>query len=204
MTSPLADTIPLKSIIYSLSKWTSKDLYSLQVSLHDSKTTSQMYSKNFFKIKRSNGNVYTLCHVVWLLTLTSVYLSVNVLYLNEKLFKFEVISSTLCSFCNSENETPIHLFYSCSQTKSLWSESQENSEILLPQNTPQSAFFIFPDDKENFEIIKNHLHLIIKCYLFKSRDTRKISLEGLKKGIIKIYNIEKHIVFRQLEKRNKV
>ena len=87
----------------------------------------------------------------------------NVLYLNEKLFKFKIVSSPLCSFCNSENETPIHLFYSCNQAKSLWSKLQElmNSEVLLPQNTPQSAFFSFPHNKENTEII-NHLHLIFK------------------------------------------
>ena len=34
----------------------------------------------------------------------------NVLYLNEKLFKFKIVSSPLCSFCNSEDETQIHLF----------------------------------------------------------------------------------------------
>ena len=44
----------------------------------------------------------------------------NVLYLNEKLFKLKIVSSRLCYFCNSENETPIHLLYSCNQTKSLW------------------------------------------------------------------------------------
>ena len=34
----------------------------------------------------------------------------NVLYLNEKLFKFKIVSSILCYFSNSENETPIHPF----------------------------------------------------------------------------------------------
>ena len=93
----------------------------------------------------------------------------NVLYLNEKLFKFKIVSSPFCSFCNSEDETPIHLFYSCNQVESLWSKFQElfNSKILLPQNTPQSALFGFPDNKEYFEII-NYLHLIFKYYLFKS------------------------------------
>ena len=106
----------------------------------------------------------------------------NVLYLNEKLFKFKIVSSHLCSLCNSENEIPIHLFYSCNQTKFLWSKLQEllNSEILLPQNTPQSAFFACLNNKENFKII-NHLRLIFKYYLFKVRDTRKINLEGLGK-----------------------
>ena len=128
----------------------------------------------------------------------------NVLYLNEKLFKFQIVSSPLCSFCNSENETPMHLFYYFNETKSLWSKFQEllNSEIPLPQNTPQSAFFGFPDNKENFEII-NHLDLIFKYYLFKFQDTRKVSLEGLKKNIIKIYNIEKQLCFKDSKKETK-
>ena len=64
-----------------------------------------------------------------------------------------------------------------------------NSEILLPQNMPQSAFFGFPDNKENFEII-NHLRLIFKYYLFEFRDARKKNIEGLNENIKKIYNIE--------------
>ena len=74
----------------------------------------------------------------------------NVLYLNEKHFEFKIVSSPLCSFCSSENEIPIHLFYSCNQRKSLWSNLQKllNSGILLPQNAPQSAFFGFPINKK--------------------------------------------------------
>ena len=68
---------------------------------------------------------------------------------------------------------------------------------------PQSAFFDFPDNKENVEII-NHSHLIFKYYLFKSRDTKQISLEGLKKNIIKIYNIEKKICFNDSKKETKL
>ena len=89
------------------------------------------------------------------------------------------------------------------QTKSLWSKLQElmNSEMLLPQNTPHSTFLGFPDNK-NFEII-NHLDLIFKYYLFKVRDTREISLEVLKKNVIKIYNIEKQICFNDSKKETK-
>ena len=58
---------------------------------------------------------------------------------------------------------------------------------------PQNALFGVPDNKENLEII-NHLRLIIKYYLIKSRDTKKkIGVEELKKNIIKIFNIEKKI-----------
>ena len=46
-------------------------------------------------------------------------ISNNVLYLNEKYFRFKFVSLPIFSFCNSEDETPLHLFYSCNQTKSL-------------------------------------------------------------------------------------
>ena len=82
---------------------------------------------------------------------TNLYILIlnNVLYLNDKRFKFKHVSSPLCFLYNSENEIPIHLSYSSNQTKSLCSKLQQvlNSEIRLSQNTPQSAFFGFPDNK---------------------------------------------------------
>ena len=63
----------------------------------------------------------------------------------------------------------------------------------------QSAFFGFPDNKESFEII-NHLHLIFKYYLFKVWDTRKVSLEGLKKNI-KIYKLRNRYVSTTQKKK---
>ena len=117
--------------------------------------------------------------------------------LKWKLFKFKFFS--LC--VNSESVTPIHPFYFCNQKKSLWSKLQDllNSEILLPRITSQSASFGFPDNKENFEI-SNRLHLMLKYYLFKVWYTSKISLEGLNKNIITIYNIEKQISFNDSKK----
>ena len=115
----------------------------------------------------------------------------NVLYLNEKLFKFKIVSSPLCSFCNSENETLIHLFYSCNLC------SNQNNELKNTSSTKYATdcFLCVPDNKESFEII-NHLHLILKYYLFKV----KHRLEGLNKNIIKIYNAEKQICFNDSKK----
>ena len=72
-----------------------------------------------------------------------------------------------------------------------------NSEILLPQNMPQSAFFDFPDNKENFGIV-NHLILFLSIICLKS-----LIQEGLKKNIIEIYKIEKQICFNDSKKETK-
>ena len=164
--------------IYSLCKCNRKGLSSLQVSLNDSKTKSQIYFEKRFPNKWIKWKcIYLMPRRVTIDTNLRIFqykILNNVLSLNEKLFKFKIVSPPLCSFFNSENETPIQLLYSCSQTKSLWSKLQEllNSEIILPQNTPQSAFFGFPNNIENFEM-NNHLHLIFKHYLFKVRDKEK-------------------------------
>ena len=102
-----------------------------------------------------------------------------------------------------ENEAPIAIFYFSNQTKPHWSNLQEllNSEILLPQNMSQRAFFGFPDNKENFEII-NHLHIIFNFYWLKFGNTSKRSLERLRKNI-KICNIEKQICFKNSKKEKR-
>ena len=43
----------------------------------------------------------------------------NILYLNEKLFKFKIVDSPLCSLCKTENESMLHLFCECAVTRNL-------------------------------------------------------------------------------------
>ena len=65
MTLPLVGHhITKKYQTYSLIRCNRKESLSmtlkLKVSLNDTKTKSQTYFEKFFKIKRSNGNLYTL------------------------------------------------------------------------------------------------------------------------------------------------
>lgn len=42
-----------------------------------------------------------------------------------KNLKFKIVSLPLFALCNSEDEAPIHPFYSWNQTKSCWSKFQK-------------------------------------------------------------------------------
>ena len=64
---------------------------------------------------------------------------------------------------------------------------------------PQIAIFGFLNYENNSDII-NHLLLFFKYYLFDSREHMKLSLEVLKKYIVKIYNIEKQICLKHFKK----
>ena len=112
-----------KNQIYSLDKCNSKELYCLQISLNNSKTRSQLYFEDLFQTKGiAWKHVYLLPRRVTVdtnLRILQYKILNNVLYLNEKLFRFKNISSPLCFFCQSENETPIHLFHGCIKTNLL-------------------------------------------------------------------------------------
>ena len=43
----------------------------------------------------------------------------NILYLNEKLFKFKIVDSPLRTLCKTENESMLHLFCECAVTSNL-------------------------------------------------------------------------------------
>ena len=49
----------------------------------------------------------------------------NILFLNNRLFKMNIVNSELCSFCEAEPETIIHLLCSCRKVKQLWSSVQQ-------------------------------------------------------------------------------
>ena len=99
----------------------------------------------------------------------------NILFLNKLLFKFKKVPSPLCSFCNSADETPLHIFYTCNITKRLWNELQYfvSRYLYIPEITPQSALFGFfnnGNQQQNFLLI-NHLLLLFKYYFAYAKRT---------------------------------
>ena len=46
----------------------------------------------------------------------------NTLYLNERLFKLNAVESPQCSLCKQFPESVLHLFCTCSVTRSLWAQ----------------------------------------------------------------------------------
>ena len=77
------------------------------------------------------------------------------------LFKFRIVSRSLCSFCNSEDETPFHIFQDCTHTENLWNQLQTytSENRVIPCLTPQSAMFGFIDTQHENRVILNHWYL---------------------------------------------
>ena len=118
----------------------------------------------------------------------------NVLYLNNRLFRFKKVDSPLCSYCNEEEETPLPLFHSCLKSKQLWNKLRQyfSQFINIPHPTPQSSILGIFDNNQHSELI-NHLLLIFKFYIYSARNTKQLNFDNLKITIKKIKEIEKEL-----------
>ena len=123
----------------------------------------------------------------------------NVLYLNKQLFLFGKVSSKLCSFCNREDETVIHLFSECLTTKEVWKKliSHFKSALKLPELTPQSAIFGFLlNDKETL-LINNLILLLFKVHIYESRSSKVLFIDTVLRKIRYTYVLEKKLFYQQ-------
>ena len=86
----------------------------------------------------------------------------NVLFLNKKL------SSTLCSFCDTLEETPIHIFFDCVHVKCLWERLQIDfqKDFILQSLISQSVILGLYNEANGNYNLRSHILLIFKCFIF--------------------------------------
>ena len=128
----------------------------------------------------------------------------NILYLNKMLFKFGLKETSQCSFCKLKDETVIHLFVECSIVNNLWNKLRLyfSDCIDIPALMPQSAIFGYIDTERDTLLI-NHLLLIFKCYIYKSREKENLNLKILVKCIANVKYIEEKLCLFDTKKIEK-
>ena len=121
------------------------------------------------------------------------------------LFKFGIVLRSFCSFCNSEEETPFHIFHGCTHTQNLWNQLQTyvSENLVITCLTPQSAMFDFTDTQQENCVIINHLLLIFKFNVYKSRHLKTLNFLRLKSDIINIRQIEENLCRNDIRKQRK-
>ena len=137
------------SIILTLDKLSSTEIYSILISKFQNKYSSNFYFENLF-----NDNDFDWAAIYMLPRLATYNTNMrsfqykllsNVLFLNKKLHIFGTKSSPLYSFCNLCDETPLHIFYECDSIKCLWSTLfyYFQNSLVLPILTPQTVILDF-------------------------------------------------------------
>ena len=135
--------------MYTLDKLVSKELYNISLYSIYEKPTSQSYYEKLLETTNLNWKeIYILPRKVSVDTNLRMFqykILNNILFLNKLLFKFEKVRSPLFSYCNSADETPVHIFYTCNITKRLWNKLTYfvSRYLYIPETTPQSALLGF-------------------------------------------------------------
>ena len=187
------------NILLNLEKLNSKELYWIQLTHDFCKPTSQIYfEKHFNDCVLDWKYIYVLPRIVTSDPYTRYFqykVLNNVLYLNEKLFFFGISETSQCSFCNQNNETIEHLFRHCLVAKALLNDLNNffENHLSLYDLTPQATFFGFTEKDLDDTILQNHLLLVLKTYLYKSRSYGFVCLKPLLLEIKKINCLERKI-----------
>ena len=83
---------------------------------------------------------------------------------NKLRYNMKQIASPFCSFCHTEEETIIHLFWECPQVKNLWRQLFDWCSIYvsaeIEYNCPRSLLFGYK------HIPLNNIMLMCKYYIF--------------------------------------
>ena len=117
----------------------------------------------------------------------------NILFLNKKLYLSGKTKNPLCSYCNTNDETPMHLFYECNSTNLLWLQLNRHFhyDLKFPELTPQTAIVgIFNDFVSDIHLI-NHILLLFELYIYKSRSEHRLNIHELLANILNIKKLEK-------------
>ena len=96
----------------------------------------------------------------------------NILYLNDRLYKFKAVPSPLCSLCKLENECLVHLFCQCIETRKLWHQLQTwfPGPKKLPDLEPQPILLgMWRENNSDYTLI-NHIILLFKRYIYLSKN----------------------------------
>lgn len=121
----------------------------------------------------------------------------NILVTNKLLVKMQLKNDPHCYYCHSQEETIIHLFWTCEKIKTFlkdlvhWLET-ENIQCKLTQEQ-----FIFGLDRNN--ILSKPLNTILlyaKYYIYTTRcNEQSIHLDIFKRKLIVLFKILKEISF---------
>ena len=165
----------------------SKSLYDSFVSKISSTPTAQKKYNKAFSTHTSQldwGKIYLLPFKTTLdtklreyqLTLTDwsrgeQYEILNrILYTNKMLFKFKMIDSPLCGFCEKELETIEHLFFHRTKVCMFWDELKvvlSSLNILFKFDIKDVLFGIL--DTDNLSILVNYILLESKYFIYRCR-----------------------------------
>ena len=120
-----------------------------------------------------------------------------ILYTNTKLYKIGYISDDKCSFCKSEPETLLHLFFNCVYSKLFWKDFEFYFCSLSQEFVHLSLQDVLIGIITSECSLLNYFLLIAKLYIWDCRRSQILpSLAGFKIKIKTNFETEKYVCIK--------
>ena len=98
----------------------------------------------------------------------------GIIYTNHHLFRFGLVSNNFCSFCEKEEETYSHLFYSCEYAQLIWDSCKRFLDYVDLRNCIwEEILFGKEECNKGKNQLLNHVLILVKYLIFKSREHKK-------------------------------
>jgi len=100
----------------------------------------------------------------------------NILYTNEKLYKYNLIDSPLCTLCKGEVETIHHLFICCTKVSKLWKSLINNLNTVYALDSQEqwivgTLFGLGLNRRNQSGVLIDYILNVYKCVVWKSRNS---------------------------------
>ena len=192
----------------NLAKLSGKEIYIILVNkIWEKPTSEEKIEQELGETQLIWSKIYMLGRKIKLDSYSRQFhfkLTHNVLFLNKALKRMNLVESSLCSYCNLEDETTVHLFSGCWYVRGLWGEVQHyfRSKVILANLNPQSAILGWYKEK-TLCTLKNQILLIFKMIVYKDREMGICSLNRVINKLKMVKTIEYGIHTNNEFKRNK-
>jgi hypothetical protein len=126
---------------------------------------------------------------------------------NSYLFKCNLISSSLCTFCSSCKETIIHVLYECNSVQPIWRELTlflNSRQLHIDLNVNDIVFGTKKGG--NYNQVINYIIILMKSYIFNTKSkAEKPNIETFKNALRMKITLEKQIAFEKnkIDQHNK-
>ena len=135
LMSKIPLSIKRKGRKLGLKSVTSKLIYEELLAGIQTTPSAQKYFKNKFKSNELDWpRIYQLPRSTCVHSKTRIFqykILSNILYLNSRLYRMGLSTSSLCSLCSLSDETTTHLFSECNMSLALWKEIQNKVKGVL-------------------------------------------------------------------------
>ena len=169
--------IPIRGEMVDISNISSKLIYKEFCSRKVVDPTAQTKFENEYPAFSFDWKgIYSLAFVVTLDTRLRAFqykLLNRIVYTNDKLFKYKMVDSPLCTFCKTEEESLEHLIFHCNVAEFFWKEVLSWLVVFLTNKTVKfsfmDVFFGKFDGIKGDEKAINHILLLGKFFIYSCK-----------------------------------